>query len=454
MGIIFERIQQLSYDVTSRNIVIFPVTTSSIDPGNSSTTTTSTTTYSTYVKKQVLTTKPACSFCRPAWPILRATIPATWEEIVMLRHRAKDLNIKLVNLYHQQQYHSTTEKASSTGTTKEAINHRVYNYSISLISFSSGEADFQSTQDKLLESGKTIGGADNVVGYGNDDLLSSGFLYDFGILYHLDHAHWGHDNEGWPYNQAHINRWERGLKGNTGYYAWKPWLIRHRLLQMREGDFVVYCDSSRHITPTLTIQHSFIPLLNALVLNANVTLGNMLGISTWFYNAQMSEVFGKPNPYHEPNGVIEKHLGPLFWSESIMCALVYEMRLCSEDYGETGPSKGGMMTANESCCKHYAFSPHIQASWSVWQKNDLTMRFFDDILSQFRPFLMGWGADQNVLTMMGTKWGLSYIDIGEGRTDSLVTKNPNSALKLFTALKHSESSSHLFRQLQNEKLLP
>lgn len=194
---------------------------------------------------------------------------------------------------------------------------RLGNYSITFVSYADGEP-FESTRARLARSARDVGGADRVVSHTRASVLRSA---------------WG----------ARVLPPLFARYPGSARYVWKPYVILRALRAARDGDFVVYADSSRHF-PNLTFERSLTPLCNWLGANAAgalapdaPTLGVLPGVR-----------------------VKQRNAASLRYCD--VCAIARAGGACA------GPGGG-------ACCESLWRAPHYQATWSVWQRSALSLAF-------------------------------------------------------------------------------
>lgn len=197
--------------------------------------------------------------------------------------------------------------------------HKVANYTIALASYAHGEP-YLTTQRLHVRTARSVGGVDLTLAWTKAQLLRTD---------------WG---------QRVLRRFYAEFSKH-GRWVWKPHIILHALGQLREGDFVVYLDASRFFQKGF--EHSVIPLANFLYANrrgavdsSRLSFGMVPGVR-----------------------LKKRNSSPWFWPKRCeLCEQLALMGLCS------APS-------DEACCASYAHAPHVQASFSIWQKSDLTLQF-------------------------------------------------------------------------------
>jgi len=281
--------------------------------------------------------------CPGCRPLRPLTQPTRWWETV--QNGMPELPAR------SQQHHHTISPAQLRQPIKSG------NYSVLLVTYAQGEP-FVSTQRKLIKTAKAAGGVDTVVSWDFRSLNSTAWARR-----HL--------------SPLALRRW-----------AWKPFLILDALRRVRTGDFVVYLDSSRYIRRGFT--HSILPLTNFLHAEAEITAGAPRG-STYGAIAGLRHalrnnagIFWNGRNVHEDHHTKTKRCD--------LCDLVWHLGLCHD--------------GDETCCDRYYHAPHVQASYSVWQKGRFSLSFVhawkaacedEEVLKRCK-----WG-DQSVLTLLATK---------------------------------------------------
>ncbi|KAG8465917.1 hypothetical protein KFE25_005487 [Diacronema lutheri] len=202
---------------------------------------------------------------------------------------------------------------------------KVANYTIAFASYAAGEP-YLTTQQRHVQTARAVAGVDITFAWSKEQLMRT---------------EWG---------QRVLRKFYRTFTKHARW-VWKPYVIWHALSQLRDGDFVVYLDASRFFRKGF--EHSVIPLANFLYANrrgaidrSRLSLGMVPGIR-----------------------LKERNRSHWFWPfKCQLCELLARMGLCR------APD-------DDACCTSYWSAPHVQASFSVWQRNPITMRFVETWLS-------------------------------------------------------------------------
>lgn len=195
------------------------------------------------------------------------------------------------------------------------------NYSIAFTSFAAGEP-YSTTQARHVETARRVGGVDVTYAWSKAQLLQT---------------EWG---------QRVLRRFY-AVFSKHARWVWKPYVIWDALNRMQEGDFVVYLDASRFFRKGF--EQSVVPLTNFLYANrrgaidmARLSYGMVPGLR-----------------------LKERNRSRWFWPYKCqLCEMLTLMGLC------TAPD-------DNECCLSYWNAPHVQASFSIWQKNAITMKFVE-----------------------------------------------------------------------------
>lgn len=196
---------------------------------------------------------------------------------------------------------------------------KIANYTIAYTSYAAGEP-YSTTQKMHVKTARKVGGVDRTFPWSRAQLLQTA---------------WGEKHLRFFYSKFSKHaRW-----------VWKPYVIWDALQRVEDGDFVVYMDASRFFKKGFT--KSVIPLTNFLYANRR----------------------GAVDPSRLSFGMVpglrlkERNRSHWFWPlKCALCEILAVMGLCAS-------------VDDDACCRHYWDAPHVQASFSVWQKNPLTLQF-------------------------------------------------------------------------------
>lgn len=216
-----------------------------------------------------------------------------------------------------------------------ALRRRVNGFNLTFVSFADGEP-FESTRRKLVSSAVSVLRADRVIQWDRASLGATP---------------WGGRNK--------LPR--RVSSPGCSTCGWKPHILLDAMASLRDGDFVLYADSSRYLLKGFQV--SALPLLNVLAADAAGSLEPPLRAFGFVPGLRLRQrnnarINWRTGPVRRPYSD-----SPL--SRCDLCDLLERMGLC----GAPGTALA------EACCDEYLHSPHVQNSFSLWQKNRLTEHF-------------------------------------------------------------------------------
>ena len=281
----------------------------------------------------------------------------------------------------QQLQHLAPSSSSSPAApvALEATTRKIAEYKVVLVTYADGEP-FSTSQRLLSATARPIGGIDEVIRWSKSELNATA---------------WG---------QRHL---AGAMRANAGggctTCSWKPFLILNALEALRPGDFVVYADSSRYFHKGF--ERSVLPLTNALHSDAAGTLRPPLGALGMVPGLRMRQ---RNNA--RINWRTKKSTRP--YSDSKMrrcdlCGLLVRMGLCAPD-ANASRSGGGDL---EACCDLYLHAPHVQNSYSVWQRSETSLAFVRQWLAYNEDAQVVARArygDQSIVTLMAVHWSLRH----------------------------------------------
>uniref|UniRef100_A0A7S4BH85 Uncharacterized protein n=1 Tax=Chrysotila carterae TaxID=13221 RepID=A0A7S4BH85_CHRCT len=221
--------------------------------------------------------------------------------------------------------------------------------------------------------------------------------------------------------------------------AWKPFIILEELKRLREGDFVIYADSSRYYQRGFA--RPFTPLLarlsNASSSESRATGGIIPGLRLrQRNNARINwRTAPKKRPFSD---------SPL--TRCDLCDLLTHTGLCprvvpaAQDVsapdgrgrrrrgrGARAAATTGQGTVDEACCDVFLHAPHVQNSFSVWQKSALAVRFVEQWLrfnEDEEVTKRSRYGDQSIVTLLATHYS---INLGLRLPYLPATKSPSCA---------------------------
>lgn len=166
--------------------------------------------------------------------------------------------------------------------------------------------------------------------------------------------------------------------GPTARWIWKPFLILDALSRLRDGDFVVYADASRHILHGLG--QPVTPLTNLLFVDAARASPHRTELNTFgMIPGLRLPLRNRDALFYNGSSTHADHHNSLRRCD--LCEVVWHLGLCA--------------AADEACCDSYLYAPHVQAAVSIWQRN-----------RQVESFLRLWrAAVENMEVLQRSKWG-------------------------------------------------
>ena len=277
---------------------------------------------------------------------------------------------------------SSSTSAAPVPVAVDATPRKTADYKVVLVTYADGEP-FTTSQRLLATTAGSIGGIDGVITWNKRRLNATA---------------WG---------QRHL---AGAMRANAGggctTCSWKPFLILDALEALRPNDFVVYADSSRYFHKGF--ERSVLPLTNALHADAAGALQPPLGALGMVPGLRMRQ---RNNA--RINWRTKKSTRPHSDSKlrrCDLCGLLVRMGLCAPDANasRSGGTSGGEL---EACCNGYLHAPHVQNSYSVWQRSETSLAFVRQWLAYNEDHEVVARArygDQSIVTLMAVRWSLLH----------------------------------------------
>lgn len=238
-------------------------------------------------------------------------------------------------------------------------------YTIALVTYADGEP-FEGSQRRLIDSARAAG---------VDRLFS------------------------WRYSNLSATAWgkthmaQTNLKSTPGCAtcSWKPFIILDALLKLQMGDILVYADSSRYFRRGL--DKSVVPLANLLRAEAAGLLEprrhSVLGFVPGMRLRQRNNVRinWRIGPSTRPHSDSP-------YTRCDLCDVLLRAGLCER--------------GDEACCDRYLHAPHVQNSFSVWQRNAFSEAFVRQwlALNEDREIVRRCRfGDQSIVAVLAVRWG-------------------------------------------------
>ncbi|CAK0872856.1 unnamed protein product [Prorocentrum cordatum] len=175
-------------------------------------------------------------------------------------------------------------------------------------------------------------------------------------------AHWRWNSS--SFKSGPHGKWHR-RHSNVNFRrggAWKPYIILQAMMRVREGDWVIYHDSSQYFPAGFS--SSVRPLLAWLESQRHTNQCECIAAVRLRQQVQ-HEWLQKCSPTWAPYGLNPGPEPPM----STLCSMLHRIGACGLSDGADSGQR------DEECCTRIAEAPMLQNSWSIWRKGPAGLQF-------------------------------------------------------------------------------